>query len=679
MKKNFSIFCISIFTILFFISCQNPFFVKVTKLYTVKFETNCDTIIEPYRTSSVEKVQTLEKTDAIFEGWYTDASFSGEPILFPYELSKDTTLYAKWLQQYTVVFETNGGSAVASNKTSQILESPATTKEGFGFAGWYTDASFSGDPISFPYELSKDTTLYAKWLKKYTVRFDTNGGSKIDSYKTVQILESPEVTQEGVAFAGWYEQSGLEEETKVEFPYTLTQDTVLYAKWLKIYTVEHYQQNTDMATYTLTDIEEMTGSISKQTEARKKSYTGFTAKEFEQSQITADGSTVVKIYYDRNAYTVTFNADHGSGEMAEQIFYYEVEKKLPKNVFTLGDFSFLGWALSERGDVVYSDEQSITLEADTMLYAKWDVTIIDSPEDLNNIRNATNKNYILVSNITMEDKWTPIENFRGTLDGNGYTISNLNISVSEKWAGLFKKCSGTIKNLTIKDSTITSDQTYNPKTQEPADGNVIIGALVGELSTSGIVENCHVINSTLKAWARENSKSENHGRYAIIGGLVGKSTGNIKNCSMSGITIYGFSKRWDQAWCEDYEHACVYAGGILGELHDSGSVECCTAIASNERESTIKAETIYSVYTAWPVVSDTRVIVALGEIIGRKTQKNSTVVKDENYKTIGVKFSKKVTSENRAWKDGIRTEYDRNYTNSNPGFGVGGEFDDWPY
>lgn len=679
MKKNFSIFCISIFTILFFISCQNPFFVKVTKLYTVKFETNCDTIIEPYRTSSVEKVQTLEKTDAIFEGWYTDASFSGEPILFPYELSKDTTLYAKWLQQYTVVFETNGGSAVASNKTSQILESPATTKEGFGFAGWYTDASFSGDPISFPYELSKDTTLYAKWLKKYTVRFDTNGGSKIDSYKTVQILESPEVTQEGVAFAGWYEQSGLEEETKVEFPYTLTQDTVLYAKWLKIYTVEHYQQNTDMATYTLTDIEEMTGSISKQTEARKKSYTGFTAKEFEQSQITADGSTVVKIYYDRNAYTVTFNADHGSGEMAEQIFYYEVEKKLPKNVFTLGDFSFLGWALSERGDVVYSDEQSITLEADTMLYAKWDVTIIDSPEDLNNIRNATNKNYILVSNITMEDKWTPIENFRGTLDGNGYTISNLNISVSEKWAGLFKKCSGTIKNLTIKDSTITSDQTYNPKTQEPADCNVIIGALVGELSTSGIVENCHVINSTLKAWARENSKSENHGRYAIIGGLVGKSTGNIKNCSMSGITIYGFSKRWDQAWCEDYEHACVYAGGILGELHDSGSVECCTAIASNERESTIKAETIYSVYTAWPVVSDTRVIVALGEIIGRKTQKNSTVVKDENYKTIGVKFSKKVTSENRAWKDGIRTEYDRNYTNSNPGFGVGGEFDDWPY
>lgn len=611
MKKRFLFLCISIFTTLFFITCQNPFFVKVTKLYTVKFETNCDTIIEPYRTSSVEKVQTLEKNDAIFIGWYTDASFTGEPILFPYELSKDTTLYAKWLQQYTVVFETNGGSAVASNKTSQILESPATTKEGFGFAGWYTDSSFSGKPISFPYELSKDTTLYAKWLKSYTV--------------------------------------------------------------------EHYQQNTDMKTYTLTDTEEMKGMVSTQTEAGKKSYTGFTAKDFVQPQIAADGSTVLKIYYDRNAYTVTFNANYGSGEMAEQIFYYGVEKKLQKNVFTLADCKFLGWALSARGDVVYSDEESITLYADTTLYAKWDSNIIASPDDLKNIRGKTGQKHILVSDITMEEKWTPIENFIGTLNGNGYTIFNIDISCSEKWAGLFKKCSGTIKNLTIKDSTIISDQTYNPKTQEPADGNVIIGALVGELSTSGIVENCHVINSTLKAWARENSKSENHGRYAIIGGLVGKSTGNIKNCSMSGITIYGFSKRWDQAWCDDNEHACVYAGGILGELHDGGSVECCTAIASNERESTIKAETIYSVYTAWPVVSDTRVIVALGEIIGRKTQKNSTVVKDENYKTIGVKFSKKVTSENRAWKDGIRTEYDRNYTNSNPGFGVGGEFDDWPY
>ena len=80
-----------------------------------------------------------------------------------------------------------------------------------------------------------------------------------------------------------------------------------------VYKVEHYQQNTNDDRYTLKESENKTGTTDENTSAQAKTYEGFTAKTVEQLKITADGSTVVKIYYDRNTITLTLDLDGGEG------------------------------------------------------------------------------------------------------------------------------------------------------------------------------------------------------------------------------------------------------------------------------------------------------------------------------------------------------------------------------
>ena len=116
-----------------------------------------------------------------FGGWYTDAACTkafdfSQPVPLPNPLPADgtqpvITLYAKWtlnpapgVGTAVVTFDSNGGSAVPSQTIAQgsapILPSNPT-KDGYTFAGWYTDAACTA-----PYDgsvLNADTTLYAGW------------------------------------------------------------------------------------------------------------------------------------------------------------------------------------------------------------------------------------------------------------------------------------------------------------------------------------------------------------------------------------------------------------------------------------------------------------------------------------------------------------------------------------
>ena len=63
---------------------------------------------------------------------------------------------------YTVKFDSNGGSSVADIVTDKLTEEPKTSKENQIFCGWYKDSALE-KPISYPFNVEKDTTLYAKW------------------------------------------------------------------------------------------------------------------------------------------------------------------------------------------------------------------------------------------------------------------------------------------------------------------------------------------------------------------------------------------------------------------------------------------------------------------------------------------------------------------------------------
>ncbi len=184
--------------------------------------------------------------------WVTvgSAGFSAGQALFtslyvydgtPYVAYRDSAYAAKatvmaCINRYTVTFESNGGSTVSpvtQDSGTTITSSPTATKTGYTLAGWYSDLALTS-AVSFPYTITSDVTLYADWTANpYTVTFSTDGGSTVDpvtqDYGTT-IASAPTTTKTGYTFAGWYSDAALT--SAVSFPYTITSDVTLYAKWM---------------------------------------------------------------------------------------------------------------------------------------------------------------------------------------------------------------------------------------------------------------------------------------------------------------------------------------------------------------------------------------------------------------------------------------------------------------
>lgn len=169
-----------------------------------------------------------------FEDWYTDAELQNKAV-FPMELKSNLTLYAKYLQLFTLTLVSEGSADVTQTVAKLKLAPSVEPREGYLFGGWYLDSGFE-TAVVYPYTLEADTTFYAKWSSveesTYTVKFVTNGGTKIADFKGSEIKESPVTTREGYIFAGWYTRSSLSG-AAARFPLKITKDTTLYAKWVE--------------------------------------------------------------------------------------------------------------------------------------------------------------------------------------------------------------------------------------------------------------------------------------------------------------------------------------------------------------------------------------------------------------------------------------------------------------
>ena len=143
---------------------------------------------------------------------------------------------------YNVVFESNGGSTVETQKVEkgQPAVKPADpTKEGTGaiyFGAWYTDQKLT-EEFDFATPIEKDTVLYASWLTvpagSFLVMFDTDCDQEVPNQivKNGEAAKQPEqsLTKEGYAFSYWY---STDEAVEFNFATTpITQNTTLYAKW----------------------------------------------------------------------------------------------------------------------------------------------------------------------------------------------------------------------------------------------------------------------------------------------------------------------------------------------------------------------------------------------------------------------------------------------------------------
>ena len=145
------------------------------KEYTITLKGNGGTVNgsdeETHNVTYNEEVGTLTnatRTGYTFNGWYTATTNGTEYTATTiYNVVGDIALYAQWtINQYTVTFETNGGSAVAPMTGiahgSPIDAPTAPTRTGYTFAGWF-EAATGGTAIGFPLAVTSGATLYAQW------------------------------------------------------------------------------------------------------------------------------------------------------------------------------------------------------------------------------------------------------------------------------------------------------------------------------------------------------------------------------------------------------------------------------------------------------------------------------------------------------------------------------------
>jgi uncharacterized repeat protein (TIGR02543 family) len=211
--------------------------------------------------------------------------------------------------------------------------------------------TWAGAPLAFTSAPIRRTfKLYWDNLNNgYTIIFNTNGGSAVPMILTrynAPITPPAPPTKSGYDFAGWYTDGALT--TPYVFPAVMPNtDTVVYAKWKPRndtpYTVEHYQQNLNNNLYTLVenDTQRLHGTTDGVVTPQPKVYEGFITPEAKGLTVLPDGSAVMKYYYTRQSYTITFDPGEAGGEPIVYQFKYGQAITAPQMSRT--GFTFVSW------------------------------------------------------------------------------------------------------------------------------------------------------------------------------------------------------------------------------------------------------------------------------------------------------------------------------------------------
>ena len=169
-----------------------------TNKYTITFETNGGSEIAPITQDYGTEITAPDnptRKGYTFKGWDKEI-----PETMP---ADNITVKAQWeINQYTIAFDTNGGSEITpitQDYGTEITAPDNPTRKGYTFKGWDKEI-----PETMPAE---NITVKAQWeINQYTITFDTNGGSEIapitQDYGT-EITAPDNPTRKGYTFKGW--------------------------------------------------------------------------------------------------------------------------------------------------------------------------------------------------------------------------------------------------------------------------------------------------------------------------------------------------------------------------------------------------------------------------------------------------------------------------------------------
>jgi len=352
--------------------------------YTVNFQSNGGTAVAAQTKAYDGKVASPanpSKLGYTFAGWYTNPGLT-TAWNFDADLVKgDMTLYAKWTANtYTIIFQTNGGSAVAAQTIAydnKVARPTTPSKAEHTFEGWYANSGLT-TPWNFDTDLVKGAMrLYAKWtVNTYTVSFNSNGGSTVAA-RTIayddKVVPPTNPSKAGHTFAGWYANSGLTAAWNFDTS-VVKGDMTLYAKWTaNTYTVS-FQSNGGSAvaaqTIAYNDKVVLPANPSKagHTFAGWHTNSGLTTVwNFGTGLVKGDMTLYAK--WTVNTYTVSFQSNGGSAVTAQTIAFNS-KVVSPTNPSKAGH-TFAGWYKDKELTTHWMFATDVITE-DITLYAGWD-------------------------------------------------------------------------------------------------------------------------------------------------------------------------------------------------------------------------------------------------------------------------------------------------------------------
>ena len=191
-------------------------------------------------------------------------------------------------------------------------------------------------------------------------------------------------------------------------------------------------------------------------------------------------------------------------------------------------------------------------------------TAVRTIEDLYAIRATPSGKFILMNDIDMSatapggewagtNGWTPIPTFSGTLDGNGYVISNMNIYGDIQFSGFINENKGTITDMHFEDVNVSIDRSTS--TYSTYFGTVAAQNYTSATLNDSIISTCSVsgnVNVTAKG-------------AIYVGGIIAKNSDNgqfhnVRGCySKATINVFG-------------ENNNIFLGGIAGYQNESGGI-----------------------------------------------------------------------------------------------------------
>ena len=346
--------------------------------------------------------ETWEMDGKDYPRW-TEFDETKDGILGHMENRVITIEYKYEVDWCTFTFNANGGSGAPSEKIEWwynhdiTIPSTVPTRSGYTFQGWGT-SSTDTTPDYQPGQattMGTTKTLYAIWkANTYTVSYNANGGSGAPSSQTkthnvTLTLRSNTPTRSGYTFKGWSTSSSA---TSASYSaggsFTTNANTTLYAVWQKnaatTYTVSYNANGGTGAPSSQTKTHNVTLTLRTTTPTRSGySFLGWSTSSTATSptyyaggSYTANASATLYAVWSYNAptvYTISFNANGGSGAPSSVTKTHGVTLYLPSTEPTRTNYDFLGWSTSSTATTpTYYAGGSFTQNANTTLYAVWE-------------------------------------------------------------------------------------------------------------------------------------------------------------------------------------------------------------------------------------------------------------------------------------------------------------------